>query len=209
VENGITIQSLKDLKSKTIYATGKGSMPEYTLRYLLSENGVDPNADVTIEWKTEPAEVVALMKEAQGSVAMLPQPYVTIAQSQMETLRVAVDLTQAWDALQNGSTLVTGVLIVRNEFAKQYPDQIKAFLEEYKQSAEYVNANIPEAAQLIEKFGIFKAAVAQKALPYCNITYLAGAQMKTVMQGYLDVLFKQNPKSVGGSLPGDDFYYEG
>jgi NitT/TauT family transport system substrate-binding protein len=207
VEKGDQINSLEDLKGKTIFATGKGSTPEYNLRYLLSEKGIDPDNDVTIEWKAEPTETVSLMAETEGSIAMMPQPFVTVAQTQLEGLRIAVDLTEVWNELNNGSTLLTGVLVVRSEFAEKYPEQLAAFLDEYKLSTEYVNANIPEAAKLIEKYNIVKAAVAQKAIPYCNITYLEGAEMKTAVEGYLSVLFEQNPKSVGGALPEDDFYY--
>lgn len=207
VEKGDSVQSLADLKGKTIYATGKGSTPEYALNYILSENGIDPAADVTVEWKTEPTEVVQLLAQSENAVAMLPQPYVTVAQTQVEGLRVAVDLNQAWSELDNGSLFLTGVLVVRADFAEQYPDQLAAFLQEYQASTEWVNANVPEAAQLVEKFDIVKAAVAEKAIPYCNITYLAGDEMKTAMAGYLQVLFDQNEKSVGGKLPGDDFYY--
>lgn len=207
VENGNTVQSLKDLRGKTIYATGKGSTPEYALKYLLSENGMDAEKDVTIEWKSEPTEVVALLDGHQGAIAMMPQPYVTVAQTRIEGLRIAVDLTKTWDELKNGSMLITGVLVVRSEFAEQYPDQLATFLSEYKLSTEYVNSNIPEAAQLIEKFNIFKAAVAEKAIPFCNITYLEGSEMKNAMEGYLQVLFDQKPQSVGGVLPEDDFYY--
>jgi NitT/TauT family transport system substrate-binding protein len=207
VENGTAVHSFDDLMGKTIYATGKGSTPEYALRYLLSENGIDPDTDVVIQWKSEPTEVVALLSAQEGGVAMLPQPYVTLAQTQIPTLRIAVDLSDAWDQLENGSAMVTGVLVARAEFANQYPLQIAAFLEEYKQSTEYVNENIQEASLLVEKYGIVKAAVAEKAIPYCNITFLEGPEMKTVMEGYLNVLFAQNPKAIGGTLPDDDFYY--
>ncbi|MDD4707019.1 MAG: ABC transporter substrate-binding protein [Firmicutes bacterium] len=208
VEKGNEVQSFEDLKGKTIYATGKGSTPEYALRYLLSENGIDPDKDVKLEWKAEPTEVVALFSELENGVAMMPQPFVTVAQSQIEGLRIAVDLTKEWDALDNGSALITGVLVVRKDFAEKHPKQIAAFLDEYKQSIEYVNTNIPEAAKLVEKYGIVKAAVAEKAIPYCNIHYMEGTEMKTSMQGYLNVLFEQNQKSIGGQLPEDDFYYE-
>lgn len=207
VEKGDTIQSLEDLKGKTIYSTGKGSTPEYALKYLFSENGIDPDKDVAIEWKSEPAEVVALLSEGEGGIAMLPQPFVTVAQTQLEGLRIAIDLTQAWDELENGSTLITGVLAVRSDFAEQYPEQLAAFLDEYKLSTEYINSNIAEAAPLVEKYGIVKAAVAEKAIPYCNIAYLEGSEMKASMEGYLQVLFDQNPAAVGGALPADDFYY--
>lgn len=209
VEKGETVNSIADLAGKTIYATGKGSTPEYALRYILSENGIDPDTDVTIEWKSEPTEVVSTLAAAEGGIAMLPQPYVTVAQGSVEGLRIAVDLTEAWDALDNGSMLLTGVLLVRKAFAEAHPQAIADFLKEYEASTTYVNGNHADAAQLIEKFDIVKAAVAEKALPYCNITYIAGADMKAPMDGYLKVLFDQNAASVGGTLPGDDFYYEG
>ena len=208
-EKGETVNALSDLKGKTIYATGKGSTPEYALRYILTENGINPDTDVTIEWKSEPTEVVALMQEAEeGTVAMLPQPYVTVAQTQVEGLRIAIDLNKEWDNLKNGSQFITGVLVVRKDFAETNPETVANFLDEYKASTEYVNANTDAAAELIEKFDIVKAAIAKKALPYCTITYTEGADMKTAMTGYLQVLFDQNPKSVGGTLPADDFYYE-
>ncbi|HHW22489.1 MAG TPA: ABC transporter substrate-binding protein [Clostridiaceae bacterium] len=207
VEKGNELESLADLRGKTIYATGKGSVPEYNLRYLLTQNGIDPDKDITIEWKSEPNEVVALLKNSESGVAMLPQPYVTIARSQVEGLRTAVDLTEEWDKLDNGSSLITGVVIARSDFVDNNPEQVAAFLDEYRLSVEYVNANVDEAAQLIEKFGIFKAAVAKQALPYCNITFIEGEDMKTAVSGYLSVLYEQNPKSVGGTLPDEGFYF--
>ena len=207
VEKGETVQSLADLKGKTIYATGKGSTPEYALKYILAQNGIDADKDVTIEWKTEPTEVVQVLAQTDGAIAMLPQPFVTVAQTQVQGLRVAIDLNKSWNDLNNGSMFLTGVLVVRTEFAKEHPDQIAAFLKEYQASTEWVNANPADAATLIEKAGIVKAAIAEKALPFCNITYLAGSEMKSATAGYLKVLFDQNPKSVGGTLPGDDFYY--
>ncbi|MEG1849962.1 MAG: ABC transporter substrate-binding protein, partial [Oscillospiraceae bacterium] len=197
----------EDLRGKTIYATGKGSTPEYALKYILSSNGLDPQKDVTIEWKAEPTEIVALLGQSAQGVALLPQPYVSAAQAKLPGLRVAIDLNKAWAELDNGSMFLTGVLVVRTAFAQEHPEQIAAFLDEYKASTEYVNANVPEAAALVEKYGIIKAAIAQKAIPFCNITYIEGAEMKSAMAGYLKVLFEQNPKSVGGTLPDDGFYY--
>ena len=211
VENGESIQSVSDLAGKTIYASGKGSTPEYALNYILSGNGIDPEADVTIEWKSEHSECVAALAADEDGIAMLPQPFVTTAQTQNENLRVALDLTEEWDALQadaeSPSALLTGVVVVRTAFAAEHPEAVNAFLDSYQESVEYVNANIPEAASLIEKYDIVPAAVAEKALPYCNITFIEGSEMQEKLSGYLNVLFGQNPVSVGGALPAEDFYY--
>ncbi len=138
---------------------------------------------------------------------MLPQPFVTVAQGSVEGLRVALSVVDEWNALDTGSQFVTGVLAVRREFAEKYPQQLSVFLDEYKASIEYANSNVAETAVLVEQYGIVNAAVAEKALPFCNIAYYEGEEMKSVIEGYFEVLYQQNPNSVGGKLPDDDFYY--
>lgn len=211
VESDDTVSSVSDLRGKTIYATGKGSTPEYALNYILTGNGLDPAADVTIEWKSEAAECLSALLAQENAIAMLPQPFVTTAQAKSDTIRVALDLTAEWDALQEGnatpSTLITGVVIGRREFVESNPEAVSAFLDHYKASVEYVNGDPEEAAQLVGKYEIVTAEIAEKALPACNITFIEGSEMQEKLSGYLSVLLEQNPKSVGGALPGDDFYF--
>ncbi len=204
-----SIQSMTDLKGRTIYLTGKGTTPDYVLHYLLSANGLS-ESDITLEYKSEATEVAAVLKEQPDAIGLLPQPFVTAACAQNEALKIVLDLTGEWQAVQgeSGSQLVTGVTIVRNEFLENQPDAVDAFLEEHKASADFANDNPDEASELIAKLGIIeKAPVAKKALPYCNITCIAGEDMKAALSGYLQVLFDQDPKSVGGKLPEDAFYY--
>ena len=214
VENGNSVQSMADLAGRTIAASGKGSTPEYALRYLLSENGIDPDTGVTIDWKSEHSECVAALASGAATIAMLPQPFVTVAQTQLPDLRVALDLTEEWDALDNGSALLTGVVVARADFVEEHPAAVEEFLTSYAESVEWVNANTAEAAELIGGYDIVDAAVAEKALPYCNIVCITGSEMKEMLSGYLQVLFDAAPASVGqdaetgeGGLPGDDFYY--
>ena len=207
VQNGASIENVKNLKGRTIYATGKGTTPEYTLRYILKENGLDPDKDVNIVWKSEATEVVAAMKSGTASVAMLPQPYVTVAQTQIQSLNIVLNLNDEWEAV-SGKSMVTGVTVVRKEFAEAHPELIKAFLNEYKASTEYIVDNPAELAPMVEeKIGV-KAAVAQTAIPYCNIKLVTGSEMKSMLSNYLKVLFEQNAQSIGGAMPADDFYYE-
>lgn len=210
-ESGESVQSVSDLKGKTIYASGKGASPEYALNYILSANGIDPEKDVTIEWKAEHSECVAALSSQEGGIAMLPQPFVTTAQAKNENLRIALDLTEEWDKAQEGSetpsAMLTGVVVVRTQFAQKHPEAVNAFLDSYKASVEYANANVEETAELIEAHDIVPAPVARKALPACNIVFIEGDEMKEKLSGYLNVLYEQNPKAVGGQLPGEDFYY--
>ncbi len=206
-KGGETVTDIASLSGKTIYATGKGATPEYALSYLLRSSGLTLGEDVQVEWKSEPTEIVALMAEQDNAVAMLPQPFVTVAQSQVDGLRVAVDLSAAWDALDNGSRLVTSVLVARKDFADAHPDAVTAFLTEYAASTDYANGDPAGASVLVESYGIVKAAVAEKAIPYCNLVCITGAEMKTAVGGYLRTLYDLNPEAVGGTMPDDAFYY--
>lgn len=208
VETGNTIQTVEDLKGKTIYSTGLGTTPQFTLNYLLAAYGIDPEKDVTIEYKTESTEVAAMLSEADNAIAMLPQPYVTTVMMNNDKVRVALDIAKEWDAVsKDGSSAVTGVVVVKSDFLEKNKEAFDAFMAEYSASAAFANENVDEASVLVEKFDIFKAAVIKKAMPYCGITLIQGEDMKKKVAGYLNALYNQNPKAVGGALPADDFYY--
>ena len=213
VESGDTVHSVEDLRGKTIYASGKGNTPEAALNYVLTQNGIDPSADVTIEWKSEQAECLSALMAEENAIAMLPQPFVTTAQTQNENLRVALDITEEWEKLAsaNGSdaTLITGVVVGRKDFVEQNPQLVQEFLSQYEQSVAYTQEDTAGAAALVGQYDIVPEAVAQKALPECNITFIKGEEMQAKLSAYLQTLLDQNPKSIGGQLPGDDFYYLG
>ena len=209
VENGETVNSVADLKGQTIVTTGKGATPEYVLRYVLSENGVDPDSDVTIEYCSEATEALSKVQAGEATIAMLPQPFVTSALSQVEGLRVALDMNEEWQKVA-GSKLVTGVLVVRKDAVENDPEAFASFMEGYAASVEAANSNLEGTAALCEQYGVVaKAALAQKALPQCNIVFETGDEMKADLETYFNVLYAADPTSVGGTLPADDFYYAG
>lgn len=209
MENGDTVNSVGDLKGRTIYSSGKGAVPEYAFNYILKANGLNPDTDLRIEYKSEHTEALAALLNDKSSLAVLPQPFATVASLKNKGLRPALDLTKEWDkASKNAkSTMITGVVVVNKDFAAKYPEKIKKFMADYKASIDYTNTNVDDAAKLIEENNIVPAAVAKKAIPQCNITYIDGSDMKDKLSGYLQVLFEANPKSIGGKMPADDFYY--
>ena len=211
VENGDSIHSVSDLAGRTIYASGKGSTPEYALNFILEKNGLTPGTDVTIEWKSEHSECVSALAQDPEGIAMLPQPFVTTAQAKNPNLKVALDLTEEWDKVMENeetkSSLLTGVVVVRKEFAEENPEAVEDFMDRYADSVKYVNDNVEEAAKLVGNYDIVTEDVAVKAIPECNIVCITGEDMKEQLSGYLAVLKDANPESIGGELPGDDFYY--
>ena len=211
VERGDTVHSVADLKGRTLVTAGKGSTPEYALNYILRGNGIDPEADLTIEFKSEHAECLAAMLQDESVVAMLPQPFATVAQAKAQDMRVALDLTREWDALQAGaeapSAMITGIAVARAAFVDENPEAVARFMADYADSVKFAQDDVEGAANLIGQFDIFEAGPAQKALPFCNIVFIDGADMKARLGGYLAALMAQDPAAVGGALPGEDFYY--
>ena len=209
LENGNTINSFADLRGKTIYATGQGANPEYVLNYLLEKNGLKVGTDVTVEFKAEHAELASLMAAGECVIGMLPEPNVSSAMAQNKNLRIAINLNDEWNKVADeNSRLTMGCVIVREAFLKEHPETVEKFLNELKTSIDYAAQNPAEAGTLCETHGIVpKAALATKAIPNCNLTFITGADMKKAIDGYFDILFKANPTSVGGQIPDENFYF--
>lgn len=210
VSGDSSVTGVEDLAGRTIYLTGKGTTPDYVLHYILSGNGMDADSDCTLEYKSEATEVAALLAENPDAIGLLPQPFVTAACAQNDALSVILDMNAEWEKLQgeDGSRLVTGVTVVRNEFLQEHENAVATFMEEHQASAQSMNSDVENGAKLaVASEIIAKEPIALKAIPKCNITYIDGADMKQALSGYLEVLYEQNPESIGGAMPGDDFYY--
>ena len=209
LSNGQEAATVSELKGKTIYAPGQGANPEYILRYVLTGNGLDPDKDVTLQFVGEGSELLTVWQSDPEAIILAPQPVATSILMQNENAKTLFDMTEEWDKIAGGdSTLMMGCVIVRNEFLQANPGAVELFLQEYAASIEKAQSDVEGTAALCQQYGLIpKAALAQKNIPSCGLTFVTGAEMKTGLSGYLQVMFDANPKSVGGALPGDGFYY--
>ena len=205
VENGDSIHTIKGLEGKTIYSSGQGAVPEYVLNYLLEKNNVE---NVNIVYMTEHAEVAAALADGRADIALLPEPNVTAVIMKNSEIRIAVDVNDEWKKT-NGSELAMGCIVAGKEFIDENKEAVDIFLKEYSESIDYVNNNVSEAAELVEKYGIMASSdAAVKAIQNCNIVYKEKDEMKTMLEAFYDVLYKANPKSVGGEIPDTELYYD-
>ena len=208
--NGQEVATIADLAGKTIYAPGQGANPEYILRYVLTGNGLDPDKDVTIQFVGEGSELLTVWQTDPEAIIMAPQPVATSILMQNENAVTLFNMTDEWDKVSGGdSTLMMGCVIVRNEFLQENPGAVALFLQEYAASIEKAQSDVEGTAALCEQYGLIpKAALAKAAIPSCGLTFVTGAEMKSALSGYLQVMFDADLKSVGGAMPGDDFYYD-
>ena len=207
VTGDTSITSVKDLSGKKVITTGQGATPEYSLRYLLDQNGI---TDCEIEFKSESTEVAAVLAEDPSQIAVLPQPFVTVACAQNEAISIAFSLEEEWQLTTGGLGMVTGVTVVRNDFLKTHPEAVKTFIKEHGESVNAANSDLDTTASLVVANEIIgKEPLAKKAIPFCNVVCMTGDSVKNNLAPYLEVLYNSDPKSVGGKLPGDEFYYKG
>lgn len=204
VEKGDTVNSVTDLQDQTVYSTGQGTTPEYTFKHILNNN----NTEAIIAYSSEATELVSVLSNSDTGIAVLPEPYVTIAKNSIPELRVCLDLTKEWEKITENSTMVTGVIVVRKEFAEANPDAMKTFMNEYADSVKYVTDNTVGTAALLETLDIMKENIAKEAIPNCNVVFITGDEMELKVTSYLNVLYEANPQSVGGAAPESGMFYK-
>ena len=206
-----SIQSVQDLAGRTVYATGQGSVPEYALSYILEQNGL--TGSVTVEYVAEHSELATMLAAGRAQIGVLPEPHVTSALMQNESLRAALDVTALFEEAarvdgKEDMVLSMGCVIVRRAYAQEHPEALAQFMADYAASVEMVNADVSGAAQLVQKHGILpKAAVAERAIPNCHIVFITGEAMRAQIEPLYQLLYDANPASVGGAMPDDAFYY--
>lgn len=203
-----SVQNLQDLKGKTVYSIGEGGPPEYTFTYLLKKTGLA--GAVNFSFRSTPFEVLNLLKQEKNSVALLPQPFVETAKTMVKGLRVPIDVTAEWNKVEKKAEPVTTVSVVREDFLKEHGQAVDEYLDLCKKSTDYTNSHVKQAADWTEEYGTFlNAAIAEKAIPYCNIVTITGDEMEKKLSGFLRIMYQLDPDSIGGKMPGHDFYYHG
>lgn len=207
--DGAEINSIKDLKDETLYISGKGATPDFVTRYLIEKNGLIIGEDINVDFSLDHSSLAQAINSGEVKFGVLPQPFVTTLMMKNSDVKIGVDLQKEWEAVEDDSLLALGGLLVKTELIENHPEIVNNFLDEYKKSVEYVNSNPKGASILIEKFGILpKAKMAEMAIPKCNIVYKDAKDIQNELNEYYKILFDFNPKSVGGKLPDDEFYYK-
>lgn len=208
VENGSSIERIDDLKGKTILVSGAGSTPEYILKHVLGTSGLKWGEDVQVEYYTNHADVASKLIATEGSIALLPQPFVSTVTMKSEKVRVVIDLNEEWNSIEQ-KDLPMGTIIATTEFVDNNKKELEDFLKDYQASVEYVNTQVDEAAALVAKHGIVPSEeVAKVAIPKCNIVFRDAIESKETLEPFFGILSEYEPKSIGGKIPDEAFYYK-
>jgi NitT/TauT family transport system substrate-binding protein len=206
----VSIETFEELEGKTIYNVGRAATPEFILRYILSEHGLDPQDDVTIEFRYKHPELAQLFIAGRVDLGVLPEPFVTKVLENNPDVRVLFDLQKEWARLQGTKrSYPMSCVLIRKGLIQEHPGIAKKYLEEYRESIDWVKEHPGEAGKLSEKHGIgMDASTAEAAIPRLNLHFKSAASAQGEVKTFLRILHSFDPQSVGGALPGDDFYMQ-
>lgn len=204
-ENEVT--SFEDLRGKTVYCPAQN--PTFIFSYLCEMNGLKPGEDIIIDNTfAQPADLRTAMVAGEVGIAVLAEPLITAAVAANDALSVDLDLTEEWDAASPEGSLVQSCVVVRRAFAEENPALVARFLADCEASIAFLDSDTEEASQMIVDAGIFTSApIAMKAIPKCNLCFIAGRDMQAALGDFLDIMYEIAPASIGGAVPGEDFYY--
>lgn len=201
------LNAISQLENKTIGMSAKGSTPDFAMNYILNKSGLEGKTE--LNYSLDHATLAQSVIAEDTKIALLPQPFATQTMLKNPNVKMLIDLNEAWnDASEGSSQLYTGCIIVNKEFAENNPEFISEFLNQYEQSVNWVLENQKDASVLVAKHEIMPdAALVEKAIPYCGITFKNAEEAKSGLNDFYKVLFDSNPASVGGSMPDDEFYF--
>ncbi len=203
------VSAWDDLRGREIGNIGRGANPDFIFRYLLQQNGLDPEEDVSLRFYNH-TELAQLIISGRQDLAVLPEPFVTRVLSSAPDTRIVLNLQEEWQAVKGADAEVgMGALVVKRELAQSDPEFLEAFLSAYRDSVRFVNNEPAAAGELIEKHQMgFTAESATAAVPRANIVFRPAPEARAAFEEYLNVLRGFDPTAIGGALPDDEFYLE-
>ena len=202
-----SVRSIADLRGKTIEVAVQGATPDFVFRKLLEFSGLMPERDVILGYSMAPPEIAQSLIAGKVSVALLPEPFATMALAGKPDLVSVTDIQREWSRAGGRENFPMTLLVVDGAFADENPEAVKEILNAVKVSIEWVTAHPAEAGSLVEKHELgIRAPVVAAAVPKSNYVFIPAAEGRASIEALLSLFLSYAPASIGGLLPGDGFY---
>ncbi|MFW5800493.1 MAG: ABC transporter substrate-binding protein [Spirochaeta sp.] len=198
---------LEDIAGHTVHTIARGATPDIMLRTLANETGLQEGLDYHIQYASDQTELAQNLVAGRVTLAVLPEPFVTRVTQANSQLKIAVDLQELYTRHYGMEYYPMTAIVVRSEFARSNPEAVQEWLQDMPQAQQWLRDNLPEAAEAAgETIGI-PADIIQAAFPRLNLTWIPAQEARAEVETYLQIFADFNPESIGGSLPGDSFFY--
>jgi ABC-type nitrate/sulfonate/bicarbonate transport system substrate-binding protein len=154
IDGKSSVKTLADLKGKKIAVTTKGSLTDWLIKQLSTQQGWDPDAITTVPLG-DAKSMIAAMKtgEVDGECGAVELGYDLQDQKQGKMLLNFGPIIKDFH---------THIIFARNDFVAQHPDLVKKFLVGWFRSVKYMKAHREQSIQITMKAeGMDESATAQ------------------------------------------------
>lgn len=202
-----SVASIADFRGRDVYVAGQGATPEFLLRTVLPKSGLDADKDLRMIFNMPYPEIAASIVAGRVDLAVLPEPFATMALKGNPRARVPFSLSSLWSKATGQPDYPMSILVVRSALIDERPAAIRAFLAAYEASIRSVLANPAAAGALVEKHDMgLKAAIAEAAIPACAFVFIPAPEARPGVEALLSVFLASTPASIGGKLPDGAWY---
>lgn len=201
------INSIADLKGKQIFVSGRNTDTEFMIKYILNKNGITSD-DVKVTSVADDAQLIEKMNNGQAKIAVAFEPTKTFVLNFVEGATSPISLTSEWNNLSNDAGIITGCVVVREEFLKKNKGKVKRFIKEMEGSVYMSSADKTETARLCKEYEITENnEIAKTLLKNSDLKFIKGDNMKTAFKKNINALHKIGMLVMGQKAPGEKFYY--
>ena len=129
--------SWEDLKGHLVLGGRKGGMPEMVFEYILRQNGIDPQSDLTIDQSIDFGSTAAAFAGGQGDFTVEFEPGATSLEQEGKGYVVA--------SLGTDSGYVPYTAFsAKKSYIEENPDVIQGFTNALQKGMDYVQGHTPE-----------------------------------------------------------------
>lgn len=209
---GVHLESIEDLKGKTLLVGAKNDAPDLLTRFVLRSAGLDPERDVTLSYVGTSAEAVPLLLAGKADAAVLPEPAASAAEIKAKQASISVtralDVTELY-AAHNGrpAGIPQAGLAVTETFLNAHPDVVAALHAASVEATGWVGENPKAAVALIADPLKLPAPIVEASLPRFRLRVASALEAKADLEAYFEALMTLSPDIVAARLPEPAFYW--
>ncbi|RLA75245.1 MAG: ABC transporter substrate-binding protein [Epsilonproteobacteria bacterium] len=212
-----TLKTLADFEGKEIAMPFRADMPDILFEEIIKAQGMDPKKDFKLKYMSSPFDAMQSLILRQVDHALLAEPAISIALRKTGSFPlklIAPDLYRSTDLqVEWGKTFKVEAKVpqagmaVLGDMGKN-KHIVQRFNEEYKKSLAWYKANPKKAGELVVKYiPMLDAVGVADSIKYVQLDAIKAKDAKKNLEFFFGMLKKNNPKTIGGKLPDDKFYY--
>lgn len=206
---------LADFKGCDIAMPFRADMPDIVFEEIIKKQGLDPKKDFNLKYVGSPIDAMQMLILRRVDHALLAEPAISMALRKTNSFPLKLiapdlyrssDLEKEWGEVFKieGKIPEAGIAMI----GKQNEHITKRFNEEYAKSLEWYKSHPQEAGKLVAKYiQMLNADAVADSMSHVQLNDVTAKDAKEDLEFFLNVLKSNNPKSIGGKIPDDGFYY--